>query len=336
MEISESNKSSIQDVAKLAGVSIATVSRTFQYPGRVADNTREHILKIARDLNYMPNAQARSLRTAKTKLVVALVPDIANPFFSEVILGVEDVAKSQGYSVLLGDTQYKVENEQRYGDMVSSRLVDGMLALVHRIPKIRIGGRLPVVNACEPTSDAEISSVTIDNAAAFQEGVGYLIALGHRHIAFIGGPSETSNARRTGYLRAMEAAGLPVVPKLTQGASYSIEAGVRAARAILAHGLPVTAFACVSDQIAIGAMHALRDFGHSVPNDVSVLGFDDIAFSRYTLPPLTTIAQPREELGREAMHMLLRLIDDRAVPVQKLTLPTQLIVRGTTAPPPAA
>jgi LacI family repressor for deo operon, udp, cdd, tsx, nupC, and nupG len=269
-------------------------------------------------------------------LVVALVPDIANPFFSEVIRGVEQVAKLHGYSVLLGDTQYDEENEQRYGDMVSSRQVDGLLTLLPRVPLISAGGRIPVVNACEPVDDPAISSVTVDNLAAFREGVSYLLALGHRHIAYIGGPSNSplNIARREGFGAAMAAAGVPIVPELCAEGDFSIEAGLRATDLILSYGKPVTAFACVSDQLAIGVMQALRSKGLSVPSDASVLGFDDIAFARYTDPPLTTVAQPRDEMGREAMLMLLQLLGDRTIPPRKLVLRTQLVIRGSTAPPP--
>jgi LacI family repressor for deo operon, udp, cdd, tsx, nupC, and nupG len=328
-------RSNIQQVAKLAGVSIATVSRAFAAPERLSPKTLELVRNAVRELDYTPNAQARSLRTERTMLVVALVPDISNPFFSGVIRGVESVAKAHGYSVLLGDTQYSVDNEQRYGDMVSSRLVDGLLTLLPRIPVIQAKGRLPVVNACEPIDDPTVSSVTIDNSAAFRDGVEYLVALGHRHIGFIGGPltNPLTVARRSGYDAALAAAGLPVDEVLCGDGDFSIEAGVRAADLILSYGRPVTAFACASDELALGVMHALRGRGLSVPADVSVVGFDDISIAQYLDPPLTTIAQPREEMGREAMLMLLQLLADRTVPARKQVLRTQLVIRGSTAPP---
>lgn len=326
-------KRNIQDVAKLAGVSIATVSRAYRYPELVAEKTRERVDAAARELHYAPNAQARSLRTSRTQLVVALVPDIANPFFSEVIRGAERVAKQHGYSLLLGDTQNTVENEQRCGDMLSSHQVDGMLTMVHRVPTIRSVGRPPIVNTCEPSDDKTISSVLVDNVAAFREGVSYLTALGHRHIAFIGGRSQTSNERREGFDQAMEMAGLTVPPLFYQSGSYTMEAGNRLANLVLSFGEPVTAFACVSDQMAIGVMQAVKERGLQVPSDVSVLGCDDIAFARYTEPPLSTIALPREKMGSESMAMLLELINDRDLPQRNLTLPTQLVIRGSTAPP---
>lgn len=327
-------KSSIQDVAKRAGVSIATVSRSFQYPDRVARKTRELVTAAAQELNYAPNAQARSLRTSKTSLVVTLLPEIGNPFFSDVIRGAERVAKQHGYSLLLGDTQNGAEYEERYGDMVSSRQVDGMLTMIGRVPPIRTEGRLPVVNTCEPINDPDISSVTIDNVAAFREGVSYLIALGHEHIAFIGGQSKSTLAREQGYKDAFAASGLTIRPKLIQAGEFSIEAGHRAANLILSHGIPVTAFACCSDELAIGAMQAVKESGRSVPRDVSVLGFDDIAFSKYTDPPLSTVAQPRDQMGSEAMMMLIQLMNDRTLPPRTLSLRTQLVIRGTTGAPP--
>ena len=329
-------KANIQEVAKKAGVSVATVSRTFASPERVKARTRDRVMTAVRELDYTPNAQARSLRTSRTMLVVAVVPDIANPFFSEIIRGVERVAKTNGYSVLLGDTQYEIENEKRYGDLVSTRVVDGMLTFLPRVPEISVEGRMPVVYGSELIDDPSITSVTIDNAAAFREGVAYLLALGHRHIAFIGGPAKSplAIARRDGYLAAMAAAGITVEPQLCQNSDFSIDAGIRAAEMILSYGHPVTAFACASDELAIGVMHAMRTHGLHVPRDVSVVGFDDIAFARYTDPPLTTIAQPRQEMGREAMLMLLQILNDRSVPPRKRVLRTQLVIRGSTTHPP--
>lgn len=325
-------KHSIQDVARRAGVSIATVSRAFQYPDKVAQSTRETVEAAARELNYTPNAQARSLRTAKTNLIVTLIPEIGNSFFSDVIRGAEDVAKRYGYSLLLGDARNGKEDEQRYGDMVSSRQVDGMLTMVGRVPPIRGNGRVPVVNTCEPIDVPGISSVGIDNVAAFREGIEYLISIGHRDIAFIGGQSKSTLARKQGYDEALAKAGIPLRSERCKIGDFSIAAGHRAANLILSYGIPVTAIACCSDELAIGAMQAIKDSGRSVPDDVSVLGFDDISFAKYTDPPLSTVAQPREQLGSEAMLMLMQLLADHKLPPRQLILRTQLVVRGTTRP----
>lgn len=324
----------IQEVAAEAGVSVATVSRALKSPERVAKKTQEKVRAAVAALDYVPNAQARNLRTSRTGLVVALVPDITNPFFSGIIRGIEAVAKQSGYAVLLGDTQYEVEREQRYGDMISGREADGLITMLPRIPRIKTGSRVPIVNACETVSDPDIATVGVDNFAATRDATQYLLALGHRHIAYVGGPPEgrLSVDRKRGFAHAMAEAGLAVDERLCVEDRFSIESGVRAANLILSYTLPLTAFLCASDELAIGVMRALRTHGIKVPGAMSVIGFDDIAFARYTEPPLTTVAQPCDELGREAMILLLQILANPAIPVRHTILPTQLVVRGSTGP----
>ncbi len=324
----------IQDVAAAAGVSVATVSRTLQFPDRVAEDTKIRVRVAIEQLNYYPNAQARNLRTARTGLIIALVPDITNPFFAGVIRGIEAVAKQQGYSVLLGDTQYDAENEQRYGDMISAREADGLITLLPRIPRIRRSdGLVPVINICETLADPQVNTISVDNATAVRDAVSYLLALGHTRIAFVGGPPESPLVieRKHGFCDTLEEAGLAPDPRLFAFGPFSLEAGARAVDLILAHQLRPTAFCCASDELAIGAMHALRQRKLFVPVDVSVIGFDDIAVARYLEPPLTTVAQPSSDLGREAMIMLLNLLGTSAAPPRHMVLPTQLVVRGSTA-----
>lgn len=317
-------------------MSVATVSRTFQYPERVLHETRARVHAAAEKLHYSPNARARSLRTAKSSVVIALIPDITNPFYTDVIQSIEIVAQQHGYSLLLGDTQHDTANERRYGDLISSRVADGMITFLPRAPAIRITGRLPIVNACELIDDPTISSVSVDDYTAFRKATDYMLALGHRSIAFIGGlpGSPLSEARRAGFTDAMAAAKLTVDPKLFAAGSTSPEAGQRGAELILAYGIPVTAFMCLTDQLAIGVLQALHLNKIKVPADVSVLGFDDIAFARFTNPPLTTVAQPRAVIGKESMLMLLQLLKDDTTPARKLIVPTELRIRGSTGPPP--
>jgi LacI family repressor for deo operon, udp, cdd, tsx, nupC, and nupG len=334
-ELSERN-ANIQEVAAAAGVSVATVSRTLQFPHQVADDTKERVHAAIDRLRYVPNAQARNLRRSRTGLVVALVPDIANPFFAGIIRGIEAVAKQNGYSVLLGDTQYDIENEQRYGDMISGREADGLITLLPRIPRIHSSGRLPVVNACEIVENSGLTTVSVDNFAATRDAVTYIVALGHRDIAFIGGPPDNpvSIARKRGFAASMAAAGLQIDARLCTDGGFSLESGGRAADLILSHKQKVTAIICASDELAIGAMRSIRMHGLKIPADISVVGFDDISFARYTDPPMTTVAQPRDDLGREAMLMLLQILGDPKTPVRHAVLPTQLIVRGSTGRPP--
>lgn len=324
----------VKEIAAIANVSVATVSRALQRPEIVSEETRLRIHEVVKRLGYTPNALARNLRTARTRLIVALVPDISNPFFSEVIRGIEQVAYETGYSVLLGETQSNLVREQAYAEMVAARQADGIITMFHRIPTVPGGGRLPLVNACEYVRDSEISSVYIDNVAAARAAVDYLVMLGHRDIAFVAGPSSSPICvdREVGYHQALEQAGIVFNEALTAVGDFSIEAGERAIERFLVQGQAFSAVFCSNDEMAIGAMRALISHGLRVPEDVSVVGFDDIRFSRYTSPSLTTVAQPKNALGREAMTLLLELLNDPDVPPRKRVLSADLVVRGSTAP----
>jgi LacI family repressor for deo operon, udp, cdd, tsx, nupC, and nupG len=323
----------VKEIASIAKVSVATVSRALQRPELVSEATRLRIHEVVKRLGYTPNALARNLRTARTRLVVALLPDITNPFFSEVIRGIEQVAHENGYSVLLGETQSSLVREQAYADMVAGRQADGIITMSHRVPAIPIDGRLPVVNACEYVRDSNISSVYIDNVAAAGAAVDYLVTLGHRDIAFIAGPSSSPICvdREQGYRLALQRATIPADPALTAIGDFSIEAGERAIERLLSQGKSFSAVFCSNDEMAIGAMRALISHGLRVPEDISVVGFDDIRYARYTSPSLTTIAQPKNALGREAMTMLIELLNDPEVPPRKRVLSADLVVRGSTA-----
>lgn len=324
----------VKEIAAIAKVSVATVSRALQRPELVSEETRQRIHEVVKRLGYTPNALARNLRTARTRLIIALLPDIANPFFSEVIRGIEQVAHENGYSVLLGETQSSLVREQAYADMVAARQADGIITMSHRVPAISIDGRLPVVNACEYVKDKKISSVYIDNVAAAGAAVDYLVALGHRDIAFIAGPSSSPICvdREQGYQLALQRAKISASSALTVVGDFSIEAGERAIDLLLSQRQSFSAVFCSNDEMAIGAMRALISHGLRVPEDVSVVGFDDIRFARYTSPPLTTVAQPKNALGREAMTMLIELLNDPQVPPRKRVLSADLVVRGSTAP----
>jgi len=323
----------IKEVAAAAGVSVATVSRALALPDIVVKDTREKVFEAIARLGYTPNAQARNLRKSQTKLVIALVPDIANPFFSEVIRGIEQVAHEHGYAVLLGDTQNSLAREQAYADMIAGRQADGLIALQPRIPKLQYETRLPVVNACEYVLDRSVTSVYVDNVLAARTAVNHLLTLGHQRIAFVSGPKDRpiSIDRERGYEMALQDAGVRVDRSLMTTGDFSLESGVRAVEQLLSRKQKITALFCSNDEMAIGAIRALKNNRLRVPEDVSVVGFDDIRFARYTDPPLTTIAQPKNELGREAMRMLIDILDGADVPPLKRVLATELVVRDSTA-----
>lgn len=326
---------SIREVAKIAKTSVATVSRALRHSHVVAPETRKRVLAAVERLGYTPSAQPGILRTARTNLIVALLPDIANPFFAEVIRGIEQVALGNGYSVLLGDTQYDQAREAVYARLVATKQADGIITLLPRLPPIPGGRSLPLVNACEYFTDSAVTSVFVDNLAAVRDATAYLLALGHRHVAFLSGPMSTLICvdRKAGYEAALRAAGITRDPQLTVIGDFSVDSGIRGAASLIAGRRPFTAIVCSNDEMAIGAIQSIKAHGLRVPEDVSVIGFDDIHFARYTDPPLTTVAQPKLQLGREAMTLLLKLLGERTRPPEKRVLPTELIVRASAVPP---
>jgi LacI family repressor for deo operon, udp, cdd, tsx, nupC, and nupG len=273
------------------------------------------------------------LRTSRTRLVIALVPDIANPFFAEVIRGIEQVAHAHRYSVLLGDTQNSPAREQAYADMITARKADGLISLVPRIPRHHGKSRFPFVNACEYVPDDTVTRVHVDNVAAAISATTHLISLGHTRIAYIGGPKPSAICldRQKGYETALRQAGLRVHKALISEGDFSVESGISATQHLLSSRQPFTAIFCANDEMALGSLQALRSVGLKVPHDVSVVGFDDIRYARYSDPPLTTVAQPKTDLGREAMRSLLEILDNSATPACERILAARLVVRGSTA-----
>ena len=312
---------------------MATVSRALKQPNVVAPATLKRVLAVINRLGYTPNAQAIMLRTARTHVIVAMVPDFSNPFFAEVIRGIEQVAHEHGYSVLLGDTQHSKAREATYAQLISTRQADGIITLLPHLPTMAASGYFPLVNACEYVLNSGVTSVLIDNAKAAQEATAYLLTLGHRRIAFLSGPMSTQICvdRDAGHELALREAGLTRNSQLTVQGDFSIESGVRAVELLLDRKRRFTAIFCSNDEMAMGAMQAIKARGLRIPEDISVVGFDDIRYARYTDPPLTTVAQPKEALGREAMALLFEILQGGGGPARKRVLPTQLIVRASTA-----
>jgi len=329
--------STIEDVARRAGVSTATVSRVLSSPEVVLETTRAKVLAAINDLKYQPNYAAKSLRTLKSKRIVVTVPDIANPFFSTVIRGVEEAAQEAGYAVLLGDTRHEPAREDLYASMLQRKEADGLIFLGHRLPGVLTDmvkdkhGRAPVVNGCEFSPELGVSSVHIDNAKAAHEAVDLLYGLGHRRIGVITGmlASPISRERLAGVRACAAQHGLGDELLVAIG-DFSVGAGARETRSFLTGPKPPSAIFCFSDEMAMGSLRVIADLGLDCPADVSVIGFDDIGYAQYLRPALTTIAQPKEEIGRETVKLMLGILrGDSAKPITK-TLPHRLLVREST------
>ncbi|WP_308909093.1 LacI family DNA-binding transcriptional regulator [Pseudokordiimonas caeni] len=328
----------IRDISRLAGVSVATVSRTMSNPDKVSPATREKVEAAIRETGYMPDMSARNFSTRKSKTIVVLVPDISNPFFSRVIRGIEHTAQRAGYSVLLGDTRGESEIEDAYASMVRARLADGVIQLNGRLPMENGAvADIPLVNACDCVEDAHIPKIQLDNAGAARAMTEYLISLGHKRIGVAKGPSESrlTQERLRGYREALEAAGLPFDESLVARGDFSASSGRHAATQLMALGKPPTALFCLSDEMAIGAMHSVWEMGLKVPNDISIVGFDDILFAEYCKPPLTTIRQPAEEFGSKAMGMLLSLLQGAHLAETNQHLPYEMVIRQSAGRPKA-
>ncbi len=330
-------KVGIKDIAARAGVSIATVSHAFRNPGRVSDKTRERVLAAATELGYTPNRQAVSLRTARSGNIVVIIPDIADSYNSEIIKGIEAVARNRGYSVLLGDTQGSEEREREFANMVQSQQADGIILMSHNVPfdiepDTPIEDLPPIVNGSEFAGHPGILSVSIDDKQGGKDATNHLLELGHRDIGVITGDRHSTSTQRRleGFREAMREAGAEPDENLIMYGTYEADMGEAAATELLVRKKRPTAIFCFSDELALGCMYSLRTAGFSVPDDISVIGFDDIAFARYFSPPLTTIAQPAEAIGRTCTELLLDLIDGKRPQSTRFILPHALIVRSST------
>ncbi|GHC70365.1 LacI family DNA-binding transcriptional regulator [Limoniibacter endophyticus] len=324
----------IREVAAMAGVSTATVSRTLAEPNKVRETTREKVMKAVEALNFVPNAQARSFRQRSNRTVILLVRDIANPFYLEIYRAVEEEASAAGYKVLMGDARGDATRVANHIDMVRERHADGLILMIGRYPEelVELKNLPPIVMASETFEGLDLPSVKVNNVAAAKGAVAHLIAQGHHAIVHLAGPlpEQLASDRLAGYRTALAEAGISFDPSLVEAGDYSIEAGRQGIEALFARGKTFSAVFASSDQMAIGAIAALRSRGLSVPQDISVIGFDDILFANAFEPPLSTVRQPRRELGRHAMRMMIELLSGNTRPADVL-LPTELILRGSVA-----
>jgi DNA-binding LacI/PurR family transcriptional regulator len=329
---------SIVDIARVAHVSHSTVSRALQNSPLVNGETAGRIKKIARESGYLASAVGRSLATRTTRTVGVVVPTIADPFIGEVVAGIESVAGERGYSVILANSHADPEREMKVAQSFGERRVDGILVTASRVGaaygELLASMRVPVVliNNQHPGDFAR--SIMIDNLAASRKAMAHLIGLGHRRIAYIGDRTgfQSDTERLSGYRQSLKRAGLPLRPEWVRHGDGKAEEGERMAEQLLRAPDPPTAIFCYNDMTALGALRAAQRLGLRVPADVSLVGFDDLFVASYTTPPLTTVRQPMQEMGRKAMQILLELLAG-GKPHSHLKVQGELIVRGSTASP---
>ena len=329
----------IQDVAKKARVSVTTVSRVLNESPAVRPGTRESVLRAIKELGYSPNLLARSLKNRTSHTVGLVVDNIANPFFAEIAKGIEDLASSRGYSLFLCNTDQSFSRGLNHLAVLQKRGVDGIIyssvgldaegVLPARIQALHKDGVATVLIGQRAAGLPSNVVLTDDEQGAYQ-AVTHLIGLGHRRIAYVGGPDTYVNRlRHAGYERACRDHGLAIDPALAVRSNFRVEGGQAATKDLLHDPVRPTAVFLANDLMAIGALQAARQAGLRVPQDLAVVGFDDISLASYLDPPLTTVRLPKYELGQQAMAKLLQIMAGES-PGREVILPTELVVRRST------
>lgn len=329
----------IRRVAHEAGVSPQTVSRVLNNRPDVALETRQRVQEVIAQLGYRPSALARGLSSRRTRTLGLITADFSDYFFTQVIAGAEAEARQYGYRFMLGSTERNPQDEPEYIRLLTEHHVDGILFARpstepdnrHLVDLLRDG--VPVVTTAYHIPGEALTVIDVDNVDGGQQATRCLLDRGHRRIAMISGPAtwKSVHDRTRGYIMALEAAGVPFVPELFAEADWSFHGGYQAAQKLLARGQPFSALFSHNDQMAIGALRALREAGRRAPEDVSVVGYDDIPAAEYCEPPLTTIRQPMREVGAVATRLLIQAVEKPGAPQGEILLKTELVMRGSCA-----
>jgi LacI family transcriptional regulator len=327
--------STIREVASRAGVSSTTVSHVINNTRFVSEEVRQRVQAAMDEIGYRPNELARSLRRGETKTLGLILPDSANPFFAEIGRSIEKAAFAQGYNVILCNTDGDFDRERTYVDVLLKKQVDGLVFVatgersdsLSQILKLKV----PIVVVDRDLPDVQLDTVLSDNYQGGYLATQYLINLGHRRIACISGPSHLtpSALRVTGYKQALLNANIPIDDRLILRGDFHPQSGWQATLELLAlPDKPTAIFAC-NDLMAIGVLRAAAECGVQVPKELGVMGYDDIELSSYTTPALSTVRQPKVEIGQTAVRMLLERIQNKEIPPRRELLSATVIVRGT-------
>ena len=317
---------SINEVALVAGVSTATVSRYINTPDQVAHKTQQKVESAIRETGYTPNTLAQKLRRGRSHHILVAVPSVGDPFFSAVMRGVRKAARLRGYTVFIRETREEALTTEEMNAVLDSKQADGIVLL---------NNMTYVAEKLDPTTDPlrRPATIHIDNVAAAETMTRFLIEHGHRRIAMIySGRKPSFVDRKSGFRSAMQTAGLDVPAALVVDTENSLEGGRKATRSLLKLETPPTAIFCGSDELAIGCMHEVRAAGLGVPTDVSVAGFDDNRYAAVSNPPLTTIRQPAESMGARIIEELCRALENEVAATDTSeVVPHQLVIRESVA-----
>lgn len=328
----------IYDIARLAGVSTATVSKVFNRTGRISEKTKKRVLEISKELNYQPNVLASALTGKKTFTIGLLIPDMVNPFFAELARSVEDRAHELGFNVVICNTDNDTSKEIKYVQLLRQKSVDGIIVATgvrnDEFLKELIAQQVPIALVAREMSVLAASTVLVDDFAGGYAATSHLIELGHRHIAIIAENMSVSSSRERvrGYRHALEESGLSYDEELVLASDFSIETGKKLALKLLGQAdKPTAIFAC-NDLLAIGAMQAAKELEIAIPEQLSIVGFDNTILASITDPPMTTIAQPIQAMGHHVVDLITEDINHENKIKQRVVLLPELIIRKSTAP----
>lgn len=329
----------IDDVARLAGVSKVTVSKTLNNTGRISEATRQRVFKAANDLGYVANSAARSLRGGRTNLIGMVIPELISPYFLEIARSAAESASTEKLDLGLFTTSRNAQREQERVSMLSSGLTDGIIIVVPTDTARNISTlercRVPVVIINHFGVKTDLPSIRADSYQGASAAIKHLLELGHRRIGFVTGAVESSQAaeRLRSYRDTLGEMGLLNESLITTG-NFTQAGGFLAAQDLLDHPNPPTAIFAASDLTAFGVMDAIKDRGLRIPNDMSVVGFDNIAAASQAHPALTTVAHPIHNMTQAAIGLLVNALNGKEVKGTHLEFPSELIVRKSTAAPP--
>jgi DNA-binding LacI/PurR family transcriptional regulator len=330
-------KTTIYDVAREAGVSIATVSKVINNTGRISEKTKEKVLKVMKDLNYQPSVVASALTGKRTFTIGLLIPDIANPFFAEIARSVEDRGHELGFSVVMCSTDNNIQKEEKYISLLKQKSVDGIIIATGTrnlkiIQEELLAQQIPVALIARDMPALAVDTVLIDDFLGGYQATSHLISLGHKKIAIIAENLNVASSRERirGYQQALEDAGISFDKNLLLVSDFSVESGKEVARRLLRDSSRPTAIFACNDLLAIGVIQAARELDINIPDDISVVGFDNTILATIIDPPLTTIAQPIQDMGRKVIDLLVKEIHGTKHAKQRIVLLPELIVRKST------
>lgn len=322
-------KSTIYDVARAAGVSIATVSKVVNQTGNISEKTRERVLHIMKELQYQPSVVASALTGKKTSTFGLLISDLANPFFAEVARNLEDQAQAVGYSIVMCSTDNKDDKGLNYISLLQRKQIDGLIVACQfskwSLLQDSVTANFPVVLFSKDIPSLSMHTVTVDDYKGGYEAIQHLISLGHSRIGVVTEDSPSGDHRVRGAMQAMSDSGITVNDDWIVKVNSSIEDGCEGATRVLQLEQRPTALFTCNDLIAVGSMQSAQRLGLSVPDDLSIIGFDDTILSKIVVPRLTTILQPIQEMAKETVQLLLRQSDTPDMPKQKIVFHPQLV-----------